>query len=219
VIVLGPSAFDVNGASPPAAVGDDRRSRTLRADRISNALAIGYRARSAWFALDLAMSAALGWAVMHTSRTLMDWGAFPFEPGVLSAALWFLAAAVTIAARPGRRGPGRHPPRPPRPLDRGLVAPHAGRARLRRLGSVGRPLRPADFRRVVSAWPSPNGSWLVAAGRTVAAPEHFTPIVLMDASGNGSFALGAGFSARGPVFSEDATRAVWIPDARTDTPR
>jgi hypothetical protein len=188
---------------------------------IVNALAVAYRARSAWFALDLAMAAALGWAVVRTSRAMINEGAFPFDPAVLSAALWLLAAAVTVA---------------------GAAQVAEGRADIRRghrvlsivLWSLLTPavlayaawgawvghFAPADLRTVVSAWPSSNGAWIAAAGRTRwPRPENFTPTVLMDAGGQRFLRVGAGFSVRGPVFSEDVTRGVWVADAWTDTPR
>ena len=221
VIVLGPSAFDREWRLPAGGWWVTIVAPGLFAlIGIANALAVAYRARSAWFALDLAMAAALGWAVVHTSRTLMDWGAFPFAPSVLSAALWLLAAAVTIA---------------------GAAQVAEGRADIRRghrilsivvwslltpavlayaaWGTwVGR-FAPADLRTVVSAWPSSNGSWIAAAGRTRwPRPENFTPTVLMDAEGQRFLRVGAGFSVRGPVFSEAVARAVWVADAWKDSP-
>src|SRR6266545_4157696 len=78
---------------------------------------------------------------------------------------------------------------------------------------------PADFRTVISAWPSPNGAWIAAAGRTRwPRPETFMPTVLMDPAGQRFLRVGAALSVRGLVFSEDATRAVWVPNAWTDTP-
>ena len=222
VIVLGPGAFGGEWRLPAGGWWAMIPVPGLVAMiGIANAFAVAYRARSAWFALDLAMAGALGAAVVHTSRTLMDWGAFPFEPSAVSAALWLLAAAVTIA---------------------GAAQVAEGRADIRRghrvlsivLWSVLTPavlayaawgawvgrFAPADFRTVASAWPSSNGSWIAAAGRTRwPRPENFTPTVLMDAGGQRFLRVGAAFSLRGPVFSEDVTRAVWVTDAWTDSPR
>jgi len=221
LIVLGPSALGGEWHLPASS-----RWVTIVAPGllaligIANALAVAYRARSAWFALDLAMAAALGWAVVRTARTLMDWGVFPFDPAVLSAALWLLAAAVTVA---------------------GAAQVAEGRADIRRghrvlsivLWSLLTPavlvyaswgiwvlrFAPADFRTVISAWPSPNGAWIAAAGRTRwPRPETFMPTVLMDPAGQRFLRVGAALSVRGLVFSEDATRAVWVPNAWTDTP-
>jgi len=221
VIVLGPSALGGEWRLPAGS-----RWVTIVAPGlfaligIANALAVAYRARNAWFALDLAMAGALGWAVVHTSHTLMGWGAFPFEPSVLSAALWLLAAAVTIASA-AQVAEGRAD------IRRGhrilsivvwsLLTP-AALAYTAWGAWVGR-FAPADLRTVVSAWPSSNGAWIVAAGRTQwPRPENFTPTVLMDAGGQRFLRVGAAMAVRGPVFSEDTTRAVWVADARTDTP-
>jgi hypothetical protein len=187
---------------------------------IVNVMAVGYRARSLWFAADLGMAGALVWIVVRTSRDLMDWAAFLFDLGVLSAALWLLTAAVTVA---------------------GAAQVAEGRADIRRghrvlsivLWSlltpavlayaawgawVGR-FAPADLRTVVSAWPSPDGAWIAAACRTRwPRPETFLPTVLMDPARQRFLRVG-GPSVRGPVFSEDATRAVWVADAWTDAPR
>jgi hypothetical protein len=98
MIVLGPSAFDDEWRLPAGGWWVTIVAPALFAlIGIANALAIAYRGRSAWFALDLALAATLGWVVVCTARALMDWGAFSFDPAVLSAALWLLAAAVTIA--------------------------------------------------------------------------------------------------------------------------
>ncbi|HEU0104573.1 MAG TPA: hypothetical protein VFT38_00275 [Vicinamibacteria bacterium] len=188
---------------------------------IANALAVAYRARSAWFALDLALAAALGWLVARTSRTLMDWGAFPFEPGVLSAALWLLAAAVTIAGAAQfaeGRADIRRGHRVLSVVVWSLLTP-AALAYAAWGVWVGR-FAPADLRTVYSAWPSPNGSWIAVAGRTRwPRPEIFTPTVLMDAATQRFLRVGGAPSVRGPVFSEDVRRAVWVAEAWTDTPR
>ena len=222
VIVLGPSALGGEWRLPAGG-----RWVTIVAPGlfaligIANGLAVAYRARSAWFALDLAMAGALGWAVVHTSRTLMDWGAFPLEPSVLSAALWLLASAVTIASA-AQLAEGRAD------IRRGhrilsiviwsLLTP-AALAYTAWGAWVGR-FAPADLRTVVSAWPSSNGSWIVAAGRTRwPRPENFIPTVLMDAGGQRFLRVGAAMAVRGPVFSGDATRAVWVADAWTGAPR
>lgn len=221
VIVLGPSALGGDWSLPAGGWWAMILAPGLVAlIGITHALAVAYRARSAWFALDLALAAALGWAVLRTSRTLMNWGAFPFEPSVLAAALWLLAAVVTIA---------------------GAAQVAEGRADIRRghrvlsivLWSLLTPavlaytawgawigrFAPADLRTVVSAWPSSNEAWIAAAGRTRwPRPETFMPIVLMDAAGHRFLRVGGAPSVRGPVFSEDATRAVWVAEAWTDTP-
>jgi hypothetical protein len=222
VIVLGPSAFDRDWRLPAGGWWVTIVAPGLFAlIGIANALAIAYRGRSAWFALDLALAAALGWAVVHTSRTLMDWGAFSFEPSLPSAALWLLAAAVTIAGAAQvaeGRGDIRRGHRVLSIVVWSLLTP-AVLAYAAWGTWVGR-FGPADFRKVVSAWPSPKGSWIVAAGRTRwPRPENFTPSVLMDASGQRFLRVGAGFAERGPVFSGDARRAVWVTGAWTDSPR
>ena len=222
VIVLGPSALGDEWNPPSGWWVAIVAPGLLALIGTANALAVAYRARSAWFALDFAMAATLGWIVVRTARALMEWGAFPLDAvEVLSRALWFLAATVTVA---------------------GAAQVAEGRADIRRghrvlsivLWSILAPavlayaawgawvgrVAPADLQTVVSAWPSPNGSWIAATGRTRwPRPENFTPTVLMDAGGQRFLRVGAGFSVRGPVFSEDATRAVWVADARTDSPR
>jgi hypothetical protein len=45
------------------------------------------------------------------------------------------------------------------------------------------------------------------------------PTVLLDPGRQRFLRVGAAISVRGPVFSEDATRAVWIEEAWTDAPR
>jgi hypothetical protein len=187
---------------------------------IANAFAVAYRARSAWFALDLALTAALGWLVARTFLRLIAWGVNAGHIDYAAPALWILAVAVMMA---------------------GAAQVAQGRADIRRSHRilsivlwcvltpailayaawgawVGR-FAPADLRTVVSAWPSSDGSWIAATGRTRwPRPEHFTPTVLMDAGGQRFLRVGAGFWVRGPVFSEDATRAVWVADAWTETP-
>jgi hypothetical protein len=223
VIVLGPSALGGEWRLPAGG-----RWVTIVAPAIlaligiANALAVAYRARSAWFALDLAMAGALGWMVVRTAaRALMDWGAYPFGPAdPLTPALCLLAAAVTIASA-AQVAEGRAD------IRRGhrilsivvwsLLTP-AALAYAAWGAWVGR-FGPADLRTVVSAWPSSNGAWIAVAGRTRwPRPETFMPIVLMDPGGQRFLRVGAAFSVRGPVFSEDTSRAVWIADARTDTP-
>jgi hypothetical protein len=219
LIVLGPSALGGEWQLPAGG-----RWVTIVAPAlfaligIANALAVAYRARSAWFALDLAMAGALGWAVVHTARVLMDSGVFPFDS--LSPALWLLAAAVTIASA-AQVAEGRAD------IRRGhrilsivvwsLLTP-AVLAYTAWGAWIGR-FAPADFRTVVSAWPSSNGSWIAVAGRTRwPRPETFTPTMLMDAAGQRFLRVGGGPWVRGPVFSEDVRRAVWVTEAWTDTP-
>jgi hypothetical protein len=221
VIVLAPSAFGDEWHLPSGWWVAIVAPGLLALIGMANALAVAYRARSAWFALDSAMAGILGWVVVRTARALMEWGAFPLDAvEVLSPALWFLAATVTIA---------------------GAAQVAEGRADIRRAHRVlsivlwslltpaalayaawgtwvGR-VAPADLRTVVSAWPSPNGSWIAAAGPTRwPRPETFMPTVLMDPGGQRFLRVGATMSVRGPVFSEDATRAVWVADAGTDAP-
>jgi hypothetical protein len=195
-------------------------------------LAVGYRARSGWFAADLAMAIALGWLAARTFLSLNAWDidarhislttwGIDARHNHAAGGLWMLAVAVTVA---------------------GAAQVAQGRADIRRghrilsivLWSLLTPavlayaawgiwvlrVTPADFRTVVSAWPSPNGSWIAAAGRTRwPRPQTFTPTVLMEASSQRFLRVGTAPSVRGPVFSEDATRAVWVTDAWTDSPR
>jgi hypothetical protein len=184
-------------------------------------VAVGYRARSGWFAADLAVAIALGWLVARTYRSLIAWGVDASHVDYAATALWILAFAVTVA---------------------GAAQVAQGRADIRRghrvlsmvLWSVLTPavlgyaawgiwvlrFAPADFRTVAFAWPSSNGSWLVAAGQARwPRPETFTATVLMEAGGQRFLRVGAARSVHGPVFSEDVTRAVWVADAWTETPR
>jgi len=188
---------------------------------IAHALAVAYRARSAWFALDLAMAAALGWLVARTFRGLMAWGVYTGGVDFVAPAVWILAFAVTAA---------------------GAAQVARGRADIQRshrilaivIWSVLTPavvayaawgiwisrFAPADLRTVVSAWPSSDGSWIVATGRARwPRPETFTPTVLMDARGQRFLRVATARLEQGPVFSEDVTRAVWVVDAWTDSPR
>jgi hypothetical protein len=64
---------------------------------IANAFAVAYRARSAWFALDLALTAALGWLVARTFLRLIAWGVNAGHIDYAAPALWILAVAVMMA--------------------------------------------------------------------------------------------------------------------------
>ena len=184
-------------------------------------VAVGYRARSGWFAADLAMATALGWLVARTFRRLMVWGVDAGHVDYAAAALWILAFAVVVAgaAQVGQgRGDIRRGHRVLSIVLWSLLTP-AVLAYAAWGTWVGR-FAPADLRTVDSAWPSPDGSWIAVAGRTRwPRPETFTPTVLMDAAAQRFLRVGGAPSVRGPVFSEDVRRAVWVAEAWTDTPR
>jgi len=220
-IVLGPTAFSGDWRLPAGAWWMQILVPGLVALIGSmHVVAVGYRARNGWFAADLAMATALGWLVARTFRRLMVWGLDAGHVDYAAAALWILAFAVVVAGA-AQVAQGRAD------IRRGhrilsivvwsLLTPAA--LAYAAWGTwVGR-FAPADFRTVVSAWPSSNGSWIAVAGRTRwPRPETFTPTMLMDAAGQRFLRVGGGPWVRGPVFSEDVRRAVWVTEAWTDTP-
>jgi hypothetical protein len=188
---------------------------------LAHVLAVAYRARSGWFALDLAMVFGLGLLATRAFRTLTAWGVSPVDFEVAAAVLWFLAVVLTLA---------------------GAVQVAQGRSDLRRghrvisivfwscvtpavlayvafAAWVQRP-SPGDFGTMMAAWAAPKGTWIAAAGRgRWPRPESAVPALLVDTATGRFVRAGSAFAKRGPVFSNDGHHAAWVSDWWTETPR
>ena len=221
-IVLGPSALAGDWGLPPGGWW----VRVLVPGLIAvigtvNVLAVGYRARSLWFAADLAMTGGLVWIVVRTSRGLITWGVWAISYDFITTALWVLAAAVTVAGAAQVARGRADITRSHRVMSIALWAvltPVAlGYAAW---GTWVQRMGPADVRSVLSAWSAPKGSWIVVTGRAGwPRPEGLSAALLVNTSTHQFRRLGPGFSPLRPPFTSDATRAVWIFDPFGQKPR
>jgi hypothetical protein len=186
-----------------------------------NVMTVGYRARRSWFAADLAMTAALVWIVIRTSRGLLAWGVWVVSYDYVAPALWILAAAVTLAGAVqvplGRADIARSH----RVMSIALWAVLAPAVlAFTAWGTWVQRMGPADVRSVLSAWSAPKGSWIVVTGRAGwSRPESLSAALLVDTSRHRFRRLGPGFSPLRPPFTSDATRAAWVSDPFGQRPR
>ena len=221
-IVLGPSALAGDWGLPPGGWW----LRVLVPGLIAvigtvNVLAVGYRARSLWFAADLAMTGGLVWIVVRTSRGLMTWGVWAISYDFITTALWVLAAAVTVAGAAQVARGRADITRSHRVMSIALWAvltPVAlGYAAW---GTWVQRMGPADVRSVLSAWSAPKGPWIVITGHARwPRPESLSAALLVNTSTGRFLRLGHAFSPLRPAFSADATVAAWIADPLGTTPR
>jgi hypothetical protein len=185
---------------------------------LAHALAVAYRARTPWFALDLAMIVGLGAATVTTARELMRWGAW-LDLDTMSVLLWLLAAGFVVAGAVQVAQGGADIRRGHRVLSLvvwSLVTPSVA-GFVAWAAWVQRPT-PADLGTVVAAWPAPEGPWIAAAGRARwPRPASLMPTLLVDEATGRFIRTGPAFSVRGPVFSEDGTRAAWVTDWWSET--
>ena len=221
-IVLGPSAIAGDWRLPPGGWW----VRILVPGLIAvigtvNVMAVGYRARSLWFAADLAMTGALAWIVVRTSRGLMVWAVWTVSYDFIAPTLWVVAAAVTMAGAAqvalGRADIARSHRVMAIAVWAVLTPAALGYAAW---GTWVQRMAPSDVRSVLSAWSAPKGSWIVVTGRGAwPRPEGVSAALLVDTSTGRFLRLGPAFSPLRPGFSGDATRAAWISDPFSDTPR
>jgi len=185
-----------------------------------NVMAVGYRARSLWFGVDIALIGTLVWLVVHTSRGLLAWGVWAITYDFIAPALWVLAAAVTLAGAAqmalGRADIARSH-RVMAIVVWSVLTPAA--LAYAAWGTWVQRMGPADVRSVLTAWSPPQGPWIVATGRAGwPRPELLSVALLVDTSTGQFRRLGPAFSPLRPGFSGDASRAVWVSDPFGDTP-
>jgi hypothetical protein len=186
----------------------------------ANVMAVGYRARSLWFAADLALMAGLAWLAARTYRGLMDMAVDASHIDYASMALWTLAFAVTLAGAAQVAQGRAHIARSHRVMAITLwavltpaVLAYAA------WGTWVDRVAPSHVRSVLSAWSAPKGSWIVVAGRARwPRPESLSAALLVDTSSGRFLRLGPAFSPLRPGFSADATRAAWVSDPFGRTP-
>ena len=183
-------------------------------------MAVGYRSRSPWFALDLALGAAIGWMVVRTPLVLAHWGVWTYDADSLSRGLWVLAVTLTVAGAAQVAWGGSDIRRGRHILSIAvwsLLLPVA--ALYAAWGAwVCRPA-PADLGAIARADSSADGAWVAATGHARAPrPESLFATLLVDHGTRRFIRLPGGGSSR-PVFTDDSKQAVWIADAWSDEPR
>jgi hypothetical protein len=186
----------------------------------AHALAVAYRGRSGWFAADLAIAVTLVWIVAGTFRALLPSGGGAENVYHVSAALWVVALAVMLASAAQVARGGTDIRRAHRILSLViwsiLVPAVLGYATW---GAWVRRPWPADLASIVSAQAVPGTTWITVAGRVHwPRPASLVTTMVVDPRTGRFLRVGAATSTRGPVFL-DGTRAVWIADAWSDTPR
>ena len=188
---------------------------------IVNVLAVGYRARSLWFAADLAMAGGLVWLAAHTFRGLRDLAVDASHIDYASLAIWTIALAVMLAGA-AQMAQGRADiARSHRVMAItvwAVLAPAV--CAYAAWGTwVGR-AAPSNLRLALSAWSAPKGSWIVVTGRARwPRPESLSAALLVDPSTGRFLRLGPAFSALHPEFTADATRMAWVSNPFGRTPR
>jgi hypothetical protein len=180
----------------------------------AHAVAVGYRSRSPWFALELAVAAGLGWIVVRTSQDLVAWGVWPYEMAFAAGALWVLAVAVTAggAAQVARGGSDiRQSHRVLSIVLWSVLIPAVGGYAA--WGAWVRMLSPADLRPIASAQSSADGRWIVATGHArPPRPGSVFAAMLVEPTTGRFLRIGDGPFSR-PLVSDDGSRAVWIAHA------
>jgi hypothetical protein len=179
---------------------------------IVHALAVGYRSRSAWFALDIALVNGLLWIALRTTRGLLPWGLFPSR-GVLAGAVWVLASALIIASAVAvarGRADIRRAHRTLSLVAWSLLVPivfaYAGWAAWVKRFS------PADVGKIDGAWITPGTPWVAAYGGLRAPrPSSVRAAVLLDTRTGRFVRLGPAVAMGALAVSGDGSRAAWIP--------
>jgi hypothetical protein len=183
-------------------------------------MAVGYRSRSRWFALDLALAAGIAWMVARTPLMLAHWGVWAYDAESLSRCLWVLAVVLTLAAAAQVAWGGSDIQRGRHILSIAvwsLLLPVA--ALYVGWGAWVWRLAPADLGAIGYADASADGAWVAATGHARAPrPASLFATVIVDRATGRFIRLAGGGSLR-PVFSDDSRHAAWIADAWSDEPQ
>jgi hypothetical protein len=178
---------------------------------IVTAMAVGYRSRRAWFALDFALANVLGWIALRTTLGLRPWGVLPSRASI-TLGVWAVALALIVASAAAVAQGRADIRRAHRTLSLvawtlliPIVLAYAG------WGTWVKRFSPADLGALDGAWIAPGSSWVAGFGRLRAPrPSSMRGAVLLDTRSGRFLRVGPGLAVATFAVSPDGSRGAWV---------